>query len=231
MTRTVLRDRSSLLVLALFTPGTLASPTGLNNIPTADTPGDRQIVFQSYYTSDGDQQDDLWLAFKGGLHVGMDDEVSLRLEYGLDTRVADSDAGPTVAQLKVARDLGEDLPSVALGLANIGFSDSERDDAGQPFPYAVISHDFGLLRVHAGYGVAADNEAAFFGFDRTFEVQDTRLTPRVDFTQIDDQDQWLGSAGVIWELTKHIAVESWVSQPFDHGDATGTIKLNFGFSF
>lgn len=208
-----------------------ASPTGLNNIITADTPGDRQIVFQAFYTTDGEKQDDLWIAFKGGLHFNLDELAVLRFEYGLDSRIADSDAGPTVAQFKLAGDLGAGLPALAVGVANIAFSDSERDDAGQVFPYAVVSHDFKFIRLHAGYGVASDNQAAFFGADRSFDLGATRFTPRFDITQINDEDQWLGSAGFIWEFTRRFAVEFWVSQPFDTGDTTFTFKLDLGFRF
>jgi len=219
------------LALALATSTAVASPTGLNNIPTADTPGDHQIVFQAYYTTDADRAHDLWLAFKGGLHFELASDAVLRFEYGLDGRVADEGAGPTVAQFKLAGDIGEGLPSLAFGAANIAFTDSDREDAGQVFPYGVISQGLGVLRLHAGYGFASDNKAAFFGLDRSFDLGRTRLTPRFDITQIDDRDQWLGSAGFIWELTKNIAVEAWVSQPFDAGETTLTLKLDIGFSF
>ena len=232
MTRRSLQHASGMaLAFALAAPAAVASPTGLNNIPTADTPGDHQIVFQAYYTTDADRAHDLWLAFKGGLHFELASDAVLRFEYGLDGRVADEGAGPTVAQFKLAGDLGEGLPSLAFGAANIAFSESDREDAGQAFPYVVLSHDLDVFRLHAGYGFASDNKATFFGLDRAFDLGQTRFTPRFDITQINDQDQWLGSAGFIWELTKHIAVEIWVSQPFDYGDTTYTIKLDIGFNF
>ncbi len=231
MTRLSLRAVLAVGLGAVASPALFATPTGLNNIITADTPANRQIVLQLFYTTDGERQDDLWVGFKGGLHFDLDEPVTLRFEYGLDSRVADSDTGPTVAQFKLAGDFGEGLPSLGVGAANIGFSDSERDDAGQPFPYAVISQDFKIFRAHAGYGVASDNQAAFFGVDRGFDIGQTRFTPRFDITQIDDQDQWLGSAGFIWELTQHIAVEAWASLPFEHGDTTFTLKVDFGFRF
>ena len=54
---------------------------------------------------------------------------------------------------------------------------------------------------------------------------------RGDFRQIDDEDQWLGSAGFLYHFHKNIALESWVSQPTDHGPTSFTVKLNFIFNF
>lgn len=224
----------------LCASGALASPTGLNNIVTADTPGHRQIVFQAFAVTDADDVNEFFAAFKGGLDLSEFGWAPMRFEYGVDGRLGEAGAGPTVAQFKLATDPSawrnevaplDWAPMIAVGLSNLAFTTGDRRDAGQPNPYIVASKDIGVFRAHAGFGFASDNHAAFFGVDRGFDVGSTRLTPRFDITQIDDQDQWLGSAGFIWKLTKHIAVESWVSQPFDDGDTTFTLKFNIGYGF
>jgi len=208
-----------------------ASPTGLNNIPTADTPGHRQVVIQFYYTTDFDAGHDAFGAFKSGLDLSQLGLAPLRFEFGVDGRLGDEGAGPTVGQFKLAADLPEPGPAIAFGVANIAFTDADRKDAGQHSPYVVLSQDLELLRLHAGYALATDNQAAFFGADRTFELGDTRFTPRFDITQIQDQEQWMGSAGFIWDLTEHLSVEAWVSQPFDDGQTTFTLKIDLGFTY
>ena len=44
----------------------------------------------------------------------------------------------------------------------------DRLRGGEPFSYAVLTHDFSLVRLHAGYGLQTErNNAAFFGVDKT----------------------------------------------------------------
>ena len=107
----------------------------------------------------------------------------------------------------------------------------DRKDVGHVFSYAVLSHDFGWLRGHAGYGFQHNNDAAFFGFDKTVQFLERDLMLRSDFIQIDDQDQWLGSAGFIYFMHQNLAVESWMSQPFERGEPFFTVKLNLVFKF
>ncbi|RMH31638.1 MAG: hypothetical protein D6692_00310 [Planctomycetota bacterium] len=228
------RDRIAPLIASaclVLSGAAEASPTGLNNIPTADTPGHRQFVLQFSYTSNYDAGHDTVGAFKSGLDLSRFVFVPLRFEFGVDGRLGDEGAGPTAGQVKIAADLPAPGPALAFGVSNIAFTDADREDAGQLNPYVVVSQDLELLRLHAGYAFAADNQAAFFGLDRTFKLGETRFTPRFDITQIQDQAQWMGSAGFIWGLTKHVALEAWVSQPFDDGQTTFTLKINLGFTF
>ena len=54
---------------------------------------------------------------------------------------------------------------------------------------------------------------------------------RSDVIQIQDQQQWMGSTGFIYFVHQNFAVESWVSQPFDHGKSVFTNKLNLIWKF
>ena len=226
---------SAILLLGLFAPpptSTLATSTGLNNIPTADTPGDRQLVFQSFVNIRDERQDDWFLGFKGGLRPG-----KLRFEYGADGRIGEGNSQSAVLQFKFAVALSElleseqNLPMVALGVANLALTSNDRDEVGQPAIFPVLTHDFGWFRGHAGYQFQHDNDTAFFGFDKTIELFDRDLMLRTDFIQIDGRDQWLGSAGFIYFIHEHLALESWASFPFDHGEPTFTLKLNLSFTF
>ena len=69
------------------------------------------------------------------------------------------------------------------------------------------------------------------GLDRTVDCFGRDLVLRTDLLQIDDQHQWLGSVGFLFHFHEHIALESWVSQPFDDGPTAFTFKLDFIFKF
>ncbi len=213
------------ILLLVVTARVAASSTGLNNIVTADTPSDRTIVFQAFTHLANDRDAEYWAGFKMGL-----DPFGQKFEWGVDHRFGD-DAGRAVLQFKYALPLGEDLPTIATGVTNLGLRSQDRDVVGQPFKFGVLTHDFGPLRAHVGYGFQPDNDAAFFGFDKTVTLFERDLMLRSDFTQIDDQEQWMGSAGFIYFIDDHLAVESWVSQPFDDGDPRFTLKLNWAFTF
>ena len=213
--------------LAVLAPTlALATSTGLNNIPTADTPPDRTVVFQAFTNIGDERQTDYVLGMKMGLRP-----FDQRLEWGFDGRIGESGEQTVVLQAKYAAQPWPNLPTAAVGVANLAFTSHDRDEVGQPFIFIVASHDFGWLRGHAGYGFQTDNDAAFFGLDKTINVLDRDLMLRFDMIQIDDGDQWLGSAGAIYFLDKHLAVESWISLPFESGEPVFTLKLNFIFPF
>lgn len=212
--------------LLSFTSLLTASPSGLNNIPTADTPPDKTLVLQLYSNQRQDDDDDYIAGFKFGVQPW-----GQRLEFGLDGRLGEGEEGPVVAQAKYAIQPWEALPAFALGIANLAFTSDDRNDAGGEFTYAVLSHDFKLIRAHVGYGFQEDNNAAFFGIDKTFTFIERDLTLRGDCIQIEDQEQWLASAGFMYVLHKHLVVESWVSQPLEDGDPFITLKLNFVVGF
>jgi hypothetical protein len=210
----------------------LATPTGLNNIPTADTPGDREIVFQAFADFRDEVHNSYWIGFKGGLRPW-----NQRLEYGADGRLGDGDPSAAVLQFKYAIAFKElfksenNLPLAAVGVANLALTSEDRDDIGQPATYLVATQDFDWFRATAGYQFQHQNDAAFFGFDTTFELFDRDFMLRTDYRQIDDQDQWLGSVGFIYFIDEHFALESWASFPFESGEPIFTIKLDVIFKF
>jgi hypothetical protein len=189
-------------------------------------------VFQAFANLRDDRPDDYWIGVKGGLRPW-----DQRFEYGLDGRLGEGDPSAAVLQLKYALAFKEllksehNLPLAAVGVANLALTSQDRDRMGQPATYLVVTQDFGWFRGHGGYQFQHQNDAGFFGLDKTFDLFDRDFQFRTDFTQIDDQDQWLGSAGFIYFLHEHIALESWASVPFDHGKTTFTIKLDLIFTF
>jgi hypothetical protein len=199
--------------------------SGLNNIPTADTPADREVVFQ-FFTNQGPGDD----GYFGGMKMGLR-PWGQRLEWGVDGRMGEGDEGPLVFQAKYAVQPWENLPTFALGVANLAVTEHGRDRTGEPFKFLVLTHDFELFRAHAGYGWQQDNNAAFFGLDKTIKLFDRDLMLRSDIIQIQDEEQWLGSLGFLYMLHKNLAIESWGSEPLEDGDTIWTIKLDLIFKF
>jgi len=223
------RVRWFLCATAVFLPAAaFATSTGLNNIPTADTPGDREGVFQWFSTFPTEGKADHWLGFKTGLRPF---GAIHRFEGGVDSHLAPGESGPVVFQFKYALQPWERLPALGLGLANLALTSEDRERTGQPFSFGILTHDFRWFRAHAGYALQHGNHTALLGLDRTIKLFDRPLMLRGDFRQIDDQDQWLGSAGFLYHFHKHVALESWVSQPTDHGPTAFTIKLNLTFHY
>jgi hypothetical protein len=189
-------------------------------------------VFQAFANIGDERQDDYVLGVKGGLRPW-----DQRFEYGLDGRLGEGDPSAAVLQLKYAVAFKEllksekNLPMAAVGVANLALTSDDRDEIGQPATYLVATQDLKWFRAHAGYQFQHKNDAAFFGFDKTFDLFERDFMFRTDFIQIDDEDQWLGSVGFIYFLHEHFALESWASVPFDHGDTIFTIKLDVIFSF
>lgn len=215
-------------VLALAGTSALGSSSGLNNIPTADTPGHREGVFQWFSTFPTDGKADHWGGFKTGLRPWGETH---RFEGGFDSHLAPGESGPVVFQFKYALQPWINLPALGLGAANLALTSEDRDRAGQPFSFAVLTHDFHCFRAHAGYALQHENNTALLGLDKTVKLFERDLMLRGDFRQIDDQDQWLGSAGFLYHFHKNVALESWLSQPTDQGPTSFTVKLNFIFNF
>jgi len=205
----------------------LASPSGLNNIPTADTPPDQVIVLQTYDTFGADRQHDLSAGMKFGLAPWGEDPGVPHFEGGVDGHILPGDFGPAVFQSKLSIALWADGPTAAIGAANVAVSNDERDRVGEPFDYFVLSQDLKLFRLHAGYSFQSSNYAAFAGADVTFPLFERNLTLRTDAIQIQDQAQWLASVGAMYQLTDNIALETWTSMPTEHGKPTFTVKLDW----
>ena len=60
-----------------------------------------------------------------------------------------------------------------VGIANIS---DDRDETGEPDPYAVLTFNVQLLRFHVGYSFQDDNFAVFGGLDKTFKLMDRERT-------------------------------------------------------
>ena len=214
------------LAALLLTTAAFATPSGLNNIPTADTPPQGTVVIQAWTNFGNDRDADFNMGFKTGFDV-----FGQKLEFGADSHLLPDKGGPVVLQFKYVKDLWQG-GKLALGIANLGLTSEANDRAGDPFSYALISQDVGgLFRAHAGFGFQSDNNSVLLGLDKTVKVLDRDLQMRTDFVQIQDQDQWLGSVGFLYALHKNLVVEAWASQPLDHGETVYTAKLDFVFNF
>ena len=207
---------------ALFAAASaFATPSGLNNIPTADTVGDRTVAVQVFDTV-GNGDHDLWTGFKTGLDLS-----PLHLEWGLDSHIAPTPSGPLYFQTKLGFIPWEDGKFV-VGVANVPLTNQSR--AGDPFSYAVLTQDFKFARLSAGYGLQTRNNSVLLGIDRSWKINDHELNLNADLVQTDDESGWLTALGVKYEITKSVVFESWVNLP-DHGDANVMLKLNYVFKF
>jgi hypothetical protein len=216
----------ALLGLAVSTGGALATSTGLNNIPTADTPPDRTLVFQQYNTFGGGRKPDSSAGLKMGLRPFPEKYDWNHFEWGADFHLAPGQSGPVVFQGKYALQPWENLPTLGLGATNLAITGDDRDRVGQPYSFAVLTQDFRWLRATFGYGLQVKNDGGFFGLDKTVPLFRRDLMLRTDIIQIENERQWLGSVGFLYLLHKSWALESWVSQPTEHGQTSFTIKLN-----
>lgn len=188
------------LVGACFPTGVMATPTGLNNIPTADVVPRDILVLQSW-AGFGPDRDTSWAA---GFKVG----PAENWEIGLDGGLAGPGAGggPTLqAKYRISLEQGA---RVALGLANVS-NDSDRH--GDVFPYAVVSAPLGgRASGHLGYSFQSDNHALFVGLDA---AASETLTLRSDWIQTSGGDESVWSLGFIAPVSKCFLVEGWASFP------------------
>ncbi len=202
----------------------LATPSGLNNIPTADTAGEGEYVFQLFTNFGRDRNSDTNLGVKTGVTV-----AGQTFELGLDGRVTPDKGGPAVGQIKYATDVWQN-GKIALGVANIGFRAQDRDRVGNPFRYAVLTQKVGEnLRLHGGYGFQTDNDSLLFGVDYTINAWNREFLLRSDLVEIDDGDQFLSSFGFLVKLNSRLVLETWASRPVEDGRTVGTVKLNLVF--
>jgi hypothetical protein len=227
-----------------------ASTSGLNNIPTADTAPQGTFVLQAYSTVFGQADGDFNIGFKTGI-----DFKYAHIELGADSHLIPGNGGPVTAQGKLAVPLGEHLPTLAAGVANITFRNGDRLRAGDEFFYAVATEDLGWFRVHGGCGMQDSVALPFAGIDKTFRytkqvaasdgksVADSKsgkammTTKAIDlFTlrgdAIEQRDSsWLYSAGVLVPVCKHFVLETWANFPDNGTSPSWTIKGNFVFTF
>lgn len=217
----------SIALAALSVVWIHASPSGLNNIPTADTAPDRTVVIQEYSTFGADRKPDHTAGFKMGLQPW-----GQRFEWGLDGHLAPGDSGPAAFQIKYAIQPWEKLPTLGIGVANLAVTSEDRDRAGQPFSYAVLSHDFNLFRMHGGYGLQAHyNNTVLLGVDKTIKLFNRDFTLRADAIQSERQHNWVGSFGGMYSFCKYFTLEAWINQPIHRAPASFTTKLDFSLHF
>lgn len=203
-----------------------ATPSGLNNIPTADTPAQGEVVLQTWSNFGNDHDMDLNMGFKTGFDVW-----GQKLELGADSHILPEQGGPIVLQFKYVQNLWEG-GKLAVGIANLALGSENMDRAGDPFSYALLTQTIsGTLRAHAGFGFQTDNNSVMLGLDKTVKVLERDLQLRTDLVQIQDQDQWMGSLGFLYVIHPKVVLEAWASQPFDHGDPIFTTKLNYVIKF
>ena len=256
-----MKTRSTFAILLAASSSVFATPSGLNNIPTADTTPQGTLVFQPFTTVGGNRDADFNLGFKTGI-----DLKKVKLELGLASHFVPGKGGPVEVHGKIAVPLGEGLPTIAAGAANNSFNSADRRRAGDTFAYFVVSQDFHWFRAHAGLAVQESQPLPFIGLDKTFRVQKARVasdgkTTRANggtkagsgqgagsgdpnaaletrdlFTLRADAIQqtnhsWLLSAGTLIPICKHFVLETWGNFPTDGSGASATIKGNFVFTF
>ncbi len=222
---------AAFLIAALLPRNARASASGLDNIPTADTAPHLTLVLQEYSTVGAERKPDHTAGFKFGIDPWETNQWRNRFVWGLDGHLAPGDAGPASFNVKYATQPRSNWPALGLGVANLAVTSDDRDRAGQPFSYAVVTHDFGLLRLHGGYGLQARNNAGFAGVDRTFKLFNRDFTLRADALQTQNESQWLASVGGMYVFCKYFALETWGNLPVERGEPSVTIKLDFIWAF
>jgi len=219
-----------LAALLALTTSALGTPSGLNNIPTAETVPHRTVAVQFFssfgganqFAANGPGQHSFWSGFKTGWDLG-----PANLEWGLDSPIGPDLTGALLFQTKVNFSPWED-GLLALGVANMALTDHER--WSDPFTYAMLAHDFGFARFHAGYGYQTNGSSFLAGVDRTWKLLDRNFNLNADLVQSRDQRGLITAVGAKYELNKHIVLETWAN--FPDRDAVSVIaKINFVFTF
>lgn len=135
-----------------------STPTGLNNIPTADVAPLNVLVLQQFSTYADERSPVHFLGARFGLADFQIAGFRQSLEVG-----GDGQFGPTskpAGQAKYRLELIKGTTATSVGVANI--TGEKHQDL---FPYAVLSHDFGPLRVHAGYKWPTDDQGGLWCID------------------------------------------------------------------
>jgi len=220
--RTVALAVSSLVVAS----AALASRSGLNNVPNADTSAPRTGVVQLYSAFGEDRQTSFLTGVRSGLKLG-----EQKFEAGLDSRWAPGADVVAFLNAKYAFPRRVGGPAFALGIAGLAPESRDRARLGEPQSYAVATLPFDGARLHAGYAVQRRNNAAFVGFDRAWQVAARPLTLRADAIQIQDRAQWLASIGFTYRASKLVGLELWRSFPTERGRSYTTAKLGLNFAY
>lgn len=221
-----------LLVLAMCATvaPVLGTPTGLNNIPTAETIDHRTVAAQFFssfggsnqFSTSGPGKTSDWVGFKTGW-----DFKPVHLEWGLDSVLGTGYSGPLLFQTKARIQPWED-GMFALGVAGVALTDTRR--ARDPFTYAMLYHDFHVVRLHAGYGLQTHGDSYLFGVDRTWKLFDRNFNLNADLVQSRNQHGVIAALGAKCFLSKHIVLESWANFP-DRDRLSFIAKINYVFTF
>ena len=216
-----------------------ASPSGLNNTPTADTCSPETLVLQTWTGLGYDRKPDEWVGTKYGLFNGPTIGAA---EIGVDWKTNGDPERQPVFQGKYTIGAGATGPQLGVGIANISQS---KELNGNPMPYGVLSYDImGYLRAHAGYGFQKYNEGAFGGLDRTFALGGMNLMLCGDIIQINDRHDALLAPGikispsdafkpdgVFGSIIKNMAFETWVTLPSTGSGESYVLKLDYAIHF
>lgn len=209
--------------------GAYGSPSGLNNIPTADTCAKQTMVFQTWEELSGGSHDAKnWVGVKYGLFENA--------EIGADYQTMGDPIRYPQFQAKYTIDILEEIPRIAAGIANVS---TDRARNGEPMPYAVATYDvLHICRLHAGYSIERNNEGGFGGIDRTFRLGNIDVMVCGDVIQCDDRDDALLAPGIkispaaeafpgTWGMIlNHLALETWTTFPTSGDAETYVVKLN-----
>ena len=217
-----------------------ASPSGLNNIPTADVVPPKVLVVQTWLNLAEQADAEQYVGFKAGLFEG--------LEFGVDWRAVGETHAHATLQAKYAFNILPDWVRGVVGIANVS---DNRADQGTVFPYVATTVDLKVFRLTFGYAGQPHNEAFFGGIDRTFLFFDRNLQLKADAIQINDKNDMLLSVGFLYEfgrqnadeapldgalgildaIVKNLIFEAWVTFPTTGDEEIYTLKLNYVFQF
>ena len=206
-----------------------STPTGLNNIPTADVAPFNVLVLQQFSTYADEKSPVHFLGVKfgvadfelGGFAQGM--EVGVDGQFGPTTKPRVATAG----QAKYRLELIKGTTAAGIGIANI--TGEKHQDL---FPYAVLSHDFGSFRFHGGYKWPTDDQGGFWGIDVPLKkLLGHDITLRTDLIHIQDRRHVLGSMGFIAALPWNFLLEAWGSFPSDGDTRSFTLKFDYVIDF
>ena len=210
-----------------------ASPSGLNNIPTADSCPVQTVELQTWEGFGGDAVSENWIGLKYGLIKNG--------EIGVDWKTSGNPGLQPQFQGKYTLDVGNAWPQFCVGIANVS---TDKNSNGEPMPYGVMTYDLmGWLRAHAGYGFQAHNDGLFGGLDRTFDVAGLHLMLCGDVIQTNDRRDALLAPGIkispadcklegiLGTLIRRAVIETWVNLP-TNGDAESyVVKLDYDIHF
>lgn len=211
----------SVIAMTLSAQTSWATPTGLNNIPTADVVPEKVLVLQGIVEVGDEKKPGYVAGFKYGLIKN--------LEVGLDGRIfPEAVLEETLkGQMKYRFEFNDKM-AMAAGIANLG----DRAKLGWEDYYLVATHNFGFLRAHLGGTFQKDNEGGFAGLDKMVPLFERNLTLRADIIQTNDSHDTTASMGFIYDIGFNFLLESWISLPSQSGkEEVITIKTDYVVKF